>query len=246
MLSSLIKDTLRRIVPVQQKRLLIRYALANGMEVALDQLRVKGFRPGGAIDIGAYQGEWTKTFTRVFSDVPVLMIEAQSDKRRRLEGVARRIKADIAIETALLSHDAGLDKTFYVMETGSSMYPENTSVQRRQATLRTEALDAVMTRHPALAAPYLMKLDVQGAELDVLRGGVETVRRAEFVILEVSILNYNIGAPNWRNVTDFMESAGFLVYDIANLIRIPGGDLCQLDVIFVRNGSAFRSNEQLH
>src|SRR5580704_9592954 len=109
MLSSLIKDTLRRIVPVQQKRLLIRYALANGMEVALDQLRVKGFRPGGAIDIGAYQGEWTKTFTRVFSDVPVLMIEAQSDKSRRLEGVARRIKADIAIETALLSHDAGLD-----------------------------------------------------------------------------------------------------------------------------------------
>src|SRR5215217_5042302 len=66
MVVSLIKDALRQIIPIQQKRLLIRYALANGTEVALDQLRVEGFRPGAAIDIGAYHGTWTKTFARVF------------------------------------------------------------------------------------------------------------------------------------------------------------------------------------
>jgi hypothetical protein len=144
-----------------------------------------------------------------------------------------------------LSDNADSDKMFYLMESGSSIYPENTSLPRRQVTLRTETLDAITARHSSLAAPYLLKLDVQGAELDVLRGGVETVKGAEFVMLEASVLNYNIGAPGWRDLTDFMENAGFLLHDIANLLRLPGGDLCQLDVIFVRNGSAFQPSGRL-
>jgi FkbM family methyltransferase len=234
------KSLLRQIVPVHQKRLLIRYALANGAEVAFERLRAKGFRPGFAIDVGAYHGEWTRAFARVFKGTPVLMIEAQTEKRGRLEGAARRIGSHVTVEMALLSNEADREVPFFVMETGSSIYSENTSAPRRQVMLRTETLDAVRQRHIGLQTPYLVKLDVQGAELDVLRGGTATLRDTEVVMLEVSILEYNDGAPNFREVTSFLTAAGFVLYDIANLIRLPTDDLCQLDAIFLREDSALR------
>jgi hypothetical protein len=78
--------------------------------------------------------------------------------------------------------------------------------------------------------------------LDVLRGGTLTLKHTEFVILEVSILDYNSGSPQFREVIDFMAQAGFLIYDVINLIRLPtNNELCQMDMMFVRSGSAFRS-----
>jgi FkbM family methyltransferase len=245
LLAEVAKDLLRQIVPLRQQRLLIRYALSNSSAVTLDQLHAKGFKPGGAIDVGAYHGEWTRTFSRVFQGVPILMIEAQADKRDHLERTARRIGNCVDLETALLSREQGAEVQFFMMETGSSIYPENTTAPRHRIRMHTETLDTVVSRHPRLREPYFIKLDVQGAELDVLRGGAETLGKAEGVMLEASVLNYNEGAPGLREIIEFMEAEGFAIYDIANLMRLVTGDLCQLDAIFLRHDSAFRPTGML-
>ena len=70
-----------------------------------------------------------------------------------------------------------------------------------------------------LQGPLLLKLDIQGFELEVLRGSRIALDFAEFVLLEVSTLNYNRGAPLVAEVLDFMNQRGFVLFDIADLDR---------------------------
>ena len=90
-------------------------------------------------------------------------------------------------------------------------------------------------------SPILLKLDVQGYELEVLRGAVKTLSEAEVVIIECSLIQYNEGAPLFAEVVSFMGERGFVVYDFCGQMRRANdGALFQMDVIFVRENSRLR------
>ena len=102
-------------------------------------------------------------------------------------------------------------------------------------------LDELLKPHVARLgrSPQLLKLDVQGSELDILRGGTKALEAAEIVVLEMSIIPINRGAPDFKEVYAFMDSHGFSITDIASFIRRPMDDaLVQMDVIFARKTSA--------
>src|SRR6478672_7439770 len=112
------------------------------------------------IDVGAYQGEWTRLARRVFGDVPVLMVEAQSAKRSFLDKVCADLP-NVRWEQTLLSRSSGQKVRFFEMETGSSMFPENSNVSRVEKELVTATLDEIAG---PVSARTLLKIDVQGAE----------------------------------------------------------------------------------
>ena len=97
-------------------------------------------------------------------------------------------------------------------------------------------------RHPQLKTPLLVKLDVQGAELDVLTGGSCTLALAEVVQLEVALMNFNEGAPDMNTVIKFMAERGFLFFDICGFIKPDPKYLSQIDVLFVRKDSKLRQD----
>ncbi len=78
-----------------------------------------------------------------------------------------------------------------------------------------------------LADDILLKIDVDGHELPVLRGATDTLRRAAVVTIE---------APRGALVerAAFLQEAGFALYDIVDLDYYDGV-LWQVDVLFVRN-----------
>mmetsp|Transcript_11918 Transcript_11918/g.37287 ORF Transcript_11918/g.37287 Transcript_11918/m.37287 type:complete len:174 (+) Transcript_11918:3-524(+) len=93
----------------------------------------------------------------------------------------------------------------------------------------------------------LVKLDVQGSELDVLRGAPKVLRDAEVVLMEVPFAgSYNKGAPGFLRHLSFMDAAGFAPWDISELHRLNDhgdftgtGHLIQIDILFLRKGSRF-------
>ena len=87
--------------------------------------------------------------------------------------------------------------------------------------------------------PLFIKIDVQGAELDVLRGAQQTLAKTEVLQLEVPLLRYNEGAPTIEEEISFLSDHGFVIYDIAGFIR-PKGHLAQMDMLFVRRESKLR------
>ncbi len=57
--------------------------------------------------------------------------------------------------------------------------------------------------------PDLIKMDVQGAEMDVLQGASEVLKTVKHVILELQTVEYNKGAPLKDTVIEYMDSIGF-------------------------------------
>jgi hypothetical protein len=83
--------------------------------------------------------------------------------------------------------------------------------------------------------PALLKIDVQGAELIVLRGASVALRSCEIVLLETSLFQLMKGAPLLSDIVAYMVDAGFIPYDVLACVidrwTVP---LAQIDVSFVR------------
>jgi FkbM family methyltransferase len=161
-----------------------RVALLPEEEAAYQRLVLRGFRPGGIVDVGAYEGNWTRTARNVFPDVPVVMVEPQPGKVSYLEKVCADLPG-VTFRCNVLSSSSGETLTLQGMETGTSIFPENSNVPRVAFDITSKTLDEVAR---PLSGPLFVKTDVQGAELLVLAGGRETLTRAEIVELEVAVL----------------------------------------------------------
>jgi FkbM family methyltransferase len=100
---------------------------------------------------------------------------------------------------------------------GNSYYRENVEInpgaeqyfnETHKRSYNTVTLDAVVNLKK-MPKPDLIKMDVQGAELDVLKGAQETLSECNHVILELQNVEYNKGAPLKDTVIEYMNSIGF-------------------------------------
>jgi len=97
------------------------------------------------------------------------------------------------------------------------------------------------TKNETFPHPFLLKLDVQGAELDVLLGAEEILQGAEYILLEVSFFPFFTGGPLFQDILSFMRSRGLVVYDIFDLQYRPlDNALSQADIVFVKEGGLLR------
>ena len=72
----------------------------------------------------------------------------------------------------------------------------------------TRTLDSVV-RERGFALPDLVKIDVQGAERDVIEGGRATLASARHLIVEMQCVEYNEGAPKVDTTLPFITGIGF-------------------------------------
>ena len=199
------------------------------------RLRDRGLDPDAIVDVGAYEGEWTRAALTVWPDLPTLMVEPQVAKAPYLAAVSRDLP-NVQFRQALLASEAGHDVSFYEMETGSSLYPENSNAPRRRTSFTTTTLDLVAAQFAF--KDIFLKIDVQGAELDVLKGAREILSRTSAVQLEVPFMRYNNGAPSFFDVVQFMDERGFAPIEISNQ-TIQRGVLVQADLLFVPKNAEF-------
>jgi len=123
--------------------------------------------------------------------------------------------------------------------TGASLYKENTEWygdgKYETIHIQTATLDS---RNYFDGEPIdLIKMDVQGAELDILKGGEKTVKNAKHLLIETSLVEYNQGAPLIEDIVDQMKQYGFYIEDIIEYHKFPhlyGGAIFQLDVLFTK------------
>ncbi len=82
-----------------------------------------------------------------------------------------------------------------------------------------------------------VKIDTQGSELDVLKGGQEVLRQADYILVEISLVEYNIGGAQAEEVFAQLAAMGFRSADVTDFHRLKGvadGNLLQMDFLFER------------
>jgi len=202
---------------------------------ALMRLKSLGFTPAVIYDIGAYRGGWTRAAAQVFPAAQFVLFEANRDHAGELAASGHKHLI------AALGGDDGGARAFHVPRagdvTGASLYVENTSHYaepnlevREVATMR---LDTLVAREK-LTPPDLVKIDVQGAELEVLAGAATTLAGTSALMVEVSLVDYNRRAPLMAEVIAAVDRIGFRCADLAEVHRTPARFVLQLDLLFAR------------
>ena len=77
----------------------------------------------------------------------------------------------------------------------------------------------------------VIKLDIQGAELEVIEGSLELFQTTKWVQLECPVYNNNKGAPNFEHYINYMANCNFKVFDIDSFFI--NGKLMAIDFLFV-------------
>lgn len=204
-------------------------------------LRARGVLLHSVIDAGACVGHWTRLLRRVFPDARVLMIEPQQQHAEALTEFASKTGGRFVVASSLLGPPGLKDAAFVVLDdglggTGSSVLAENSNVPRHVVTLPVVTLDDLIRQH-RMPPPDLIKLDVQGYELEVLKGAASALLTCQFVLMEVSLWPYNQGSPLLAEVVGWMDAHGFRAYDIFDISRRGDGVLVQVDILFVNKSS---------
>jgi FkbM family methyltransferase len=216
------------------------YNFAPNMEMGLRTIAGRGLTPDTIIDVGAFEGEWSKMAHGIWPSSRIEMFEPNAGKYDRVSKASQQIGANF--HSNLLGSEDGKSVTFHLMESGSSIMAERSPVERVSETRLLSRLDTALPNFPGRA---LLKIDAQGYELEIMRGASKLLPNVDAILLEVAIIEVNYGAPLLHEVADFMKKIRFVTYDILEIHRRPLDlALNQVDILFIRDDSPLLSDKR--
>jgi len=208
----------------------------NDMDQSLKHILNLGYRPELIVDVGVATG--TNRLQENFSKSRFLWVEPLVEFEPILEKLSKKYNGEYILAAAgsFNGHtEIQVDPDLY----GSSlMFDMSEGHQRRQ--IRVIKLDDLVEEYN-LKSDILLKVDVQGYELEVLEGAQKLLQDCEIVILEVAFIGNVKGMPEFYDVVDYMKKRNYVVYDIMGGINRPYDNaLFQQDLLFVKENGRFR------
>jgi FkbM family methyltransferase len=129
-----------------------------------------------------------------------------------------------------------LAESSFLLESDSEQLKEG-----RHRKTKITTVDMLLSASYANLYPDLVKLDIQGFELEALSGAQTTFGKTKVFILETSLFQFLPRMPISREVISFMSDRGYELYDITEYLRRPyDGALGRVDLAFVKSRGMFR------
>ena len=206
----------------------------------LQQAVENGLKFETVIDVGAASG--TPPLYEIFPEANHILIEPLEEFAPHLEQLVSQLKKAEYIIAAATSNPGSIVINVHPDLVGSSIYKEeeDSDVNGVERTVTTVTLDDVCQER-GTKKNYLIKIDTQGSELEVLRGANNIIQDTELIILEVSLFDFFNGGAQFYDCINFMKERGFVAYDLFNLqYRLLDGAMSQVDVAFVKEQSLLR------
>ena len=187
----------------------------------------------GALD--AFAGSrWTKLPA---GSVQCHGFEPDEGECDRLNQAARAASLDFRFYPVALAGRSGPIEFYrYAEPAANSFYGPNSRLigrwcYTRSMTLAAQfevkeklQLDAIRlddwARSQAIAEIDFIKLNVQGAELDILGGAQELLKNTAGLLIEQTFNQTYVGAPLFGEVYKFVNDAGFCMFDVVGINRV--------------------------
>ena len=226
------------------RRRLARRLGAPEIPFALERLAKTGFRPRLIFDAGAYRGDFTRTCLEVWPDARVACFEALENRVDDLQKL-RQSAPGVQVFRCLLGAEVKSDVPLHVSETGSSVLDDHNTRPLPVQLCAMRTVDEVVAKNFPDGGPDLLKLDVQGYELEILRGAESALSRLGAILLEVNLIDIYRGVPLLAEIVAWLDARGWAAYDICGLTRRPLDQaLWQADFLFVPKASALRADKR--
>ena len=218
----------------------------GNIKFLLEDILNRGVKIKYILDVGANLGEWTRMAKEVFPDSIFYMIEPLSEMESNLNKVCKDFPG-----TKYFPNGAGSKIENHVMTTWSGdlagancLVKENEYLKsiNKQRIIPIITIDSLIEKGE-IEIPELVKLDIQGFELEALKGATKLFGTTEVFILETSLFEFTSGNPILSEVVIFMSEKGYEIYDFPGFLRRPfDGALGQIDVCFAKRKGILRAS----
>lgn len=196
------------------------------------------------VDVGGADGTTAGIFLQQLPLAKVTVFEPlkenleQLKNRFLMEPRVRIIDKAVGskVEQAILHHAQ--------RNTASSLYPLNQNIRNGifstileetgEIPITVTTLDEVFKDCHSIG---ILKLDVQGFELEVLKGATNCLKNTTVIVLEVNNHDGYIGAPKYYILDEFLRNAHFTLFDLFPSTKDTNGQLKEWDAIYVNSAN---------
>jgi FkbM family methyltransferase len=195
------------------------------------------------LDVGANTGQFAVASAKLFPGARVYSFEPLPECVTQLRRHANKLPNLTIYPFALGDHEAD-DLPFHVNSYSQSSSALRLTEDHRTAfpneketaatTVEASTLDRIFELID-LAPPVLLKLDTQGYEAKVLLGGVKTLKRVDYVVLEASLRPMYNGEVLFLDLVRLMVGYGFrFLRPVGWLGDRKTDEVLQMDALFER------------
>lgn len=213
------------------------------MKKRLAHLRTLGFDPGVIYDIGAAQGTWSQDAAGLWPSACIHAFEPNPSFQDELRRVGA-VLAKLTIHAVFVGKAPG---TIRFNDRGthtSAKVDVSREASEHLHEARVVTLDELVGDGHC-PQPDFIKIDVQGAELDVLQGAERVLEKTAALLIEVNFFRYEPSIPLVHEVIGFLADRGFVWHDIMGVLRRPYDDsLGQMDLFFLKQDHLLRQSNR--
>lgn len=206
--------------------------IPNDHQIFLRKMKYEyNIDPKVIYDIGSSHLHWTNTAKNVWNSAEYILFDAFEPVKILYDKYPHWI--------GVLGDVDNKDVKFYqndLYSCGNSIYkeiafddgkffPEENYLLKKMYTLDT------IVKQNNFPFPELIKIDVQGAEMDILKGSTECLKEAKYLIIELAHVKYNRGAPLAEDTISYLEEKGWICNNPKFCINPSGADA---DYFFTR------------
>ena len=195
------------------------------------------------IDVGANEGQFAQRSLRQFPGAHIVCFEPLPGPSAVLSRWAQGQPRVTVYTCALGEQDAEAEMFVHSDHTPSSSFLKSTALSSqlypftsRQAKMivPVKRLDDVLAEGAPLQTDILVKMDVQGFEGRVIRGGTNVLRRAKACIVEISLDTLYDGQSTFKEIFSELDALSFRY--AGNLSQAYSADahVVYLDAVFLR------------
>ena len=198
----------------------------------LDNVLCKKFniQPQVIYDIGSCVLHWERWAKQIWPDAKIYVFDAFSP----LEELYKKV--GVNYNMCCLSNVNDLSVKFYqndVLFGGNSVFKEkndNVFPPENYIVKKTITLDTLI-ESKNIPYPDLIKMDIQGCELNALKGARHVLRCCSYLILELQEVEYNENAPQKDAVIEYLKTIGFVLFSEKFSKNPSDADYCFVNVL---------------
>jgi FkbM family methyltransferase len=201
----------------------------------LQKLVEAGYRPEVVYDVGASNGMWSETIATVVPNASFELFEplaAYSSYSSDLSARLRRMQHAHLNEIAL-GENTG-EQLLCVADDlyGSSLLDRGDIFTTDRIPVKVFRLDDFVKEN-RLPSPQLIKIDCQGVEDSIIRGGINTVSQADVLFLETWLVRgYGPKTPLLTELIELLRSLSFAIVEIGEKFFDERHRLYSVDAFF--------------
>ena len=195
------------------------------------------------IDVGAHEGNFIEKILQRFLFIEAISFEPAKEAFKNLIIRSEKYKNWKILNYALAARDQNMEMNISnYTEASSFLSIEKTLLKFRpelkvvsKELVKCKKIDNFISEFDSLQKPILLKVDTQGYEMEVLKGGNQTLDIIDFVLLEVSTGATYRGQPSLKEVIEYLENKRFKVWSLDRVFgNRSSGETLQVNILFNR------------